>query len=43
MVPVDYNRIASLIIMEAGHKFNAKVVEAFKMVQSEFESITKGV
>ena len=43
MVPVDYNRIASLILMEAGHKFNPKVVEAFKMVQSEFESITKGV
>ena len=43
MVPVDYGRIASLIVMEAGHKFNPKVVEAFKMVQSEFESITKGV
>ena len=43
ITPVDYNRIASLIIMEAGHKFNPKVVEAFKMVQSEFESITRGV
>ena len=41
MVPVDYNRVASLIIMESGHKFNPKVVEAFKMVQSEFEAITK--
>lgn len=43
ITPVDYNRVASLIIMEAGHKFNPKVVEAFKMVQSEFESITRGV
>jgi response regulator RpfG family c-di-GMP phosphodiesterase len=43
MVPVDYSRISSLIVMESGHKFNPKVVEAFKLVQSEFESITKGV
>ena len=41
IVPVDYNRVASLIIMEAGHKFNPKVVEAFRKVQTEFESITK--
>ena len=41
MVPVDYNKIASLIIMEAGHKFNPKIVEAFKKVQFEFETITK--
>ena len=39
--PVDYGRVASLIIMEAGHKYNPKVVEAFKKVQSEFEAITK--
>ena len=41
IVPVDYNRIASLIIMEAGHKFNPKVVEAFKKVAPDFEAITK--
>ena len=43
MVPVDYNKIVSLIVMDANHKFNPKIVEAFKMVQSEFESISKGV
>ena len=41
MTPVDYNRINSLIIMEAGHKFNPKVTEAFKNVQEDFETITK--
>ena len=41
IVPVDYNRVASLIIMEASHKFNPKIVEAFKKVQTEFEAITK--
>lgn len=41
IAPVDYSRIASLIIMEAGHKFNPKMVEAFKKVEPEFEAITK--
>lgn len=41
MVPINYDRVASLIEMEANHKFNPKIVEAFKMVRSEFESITK--
>lgn len=41
ITPVDYGRIASLIIMEAGHKFNPKMVEAFKKVEPEFEAITK--
>lgn len=41
IVPIDYAKIASLIIMESGHKFNPKIVEAFKKVQSEFEAITK--
>ena len=41
IVPVDYERIASLIIMESGRKFSPKIVEAFKKVQSEFEAITK--
>ena len=41
IVPIDYNRVASLIIMEAGHRFNPKIVEAFKKVQTDFEAITK--
>ncbi len=41
IVPVDYSRIASLIMMEAGHKFNPKMVEAFKKVAPDFEAITK--
>ena len=41
IVPVDYNRVASLIIMESGHKFNPRIVEAFKKVQNDFEAITK--
>ena len=41
IVPVDYDKVASLIVMESGRKFNPKVVESFKKVQSEFEAITK--
>lgn len=41
IVPVDYERVAELIIMESGRKFSPKIVEAFKKVQSEFEAITK--
>ena len=41
LTPIDYNRIASFIIMESGRKFNPKIVEAFKKVQTEFEAITK--
>ena len=41
MTPVDYNRVAALITMEAGRKFNPKIVEAFKKVQTDFETITK--
>ena len=41
IVPVDYEKVASLIKMESGRKFNPKIVEAFKKVQSEFEAITK--
>lgn len=41
IVPVDYDKVASLIIMESGRKFNPKIVDSFKKVQSEFESITK--
>ena len=41
MVPVDYNKIASLIEMEASHKFNPKIVEAFKQVRNELDSINK--
>lgn len=38
---LGYEKIASLITMESGHKFNPKVVEAFKYVKGEFEVITK--
>ena len=41
VVPIDYDKIASLIEMEAGHKFNPKIVEAFKKVRSEFDSVNK--
>ena len=41
VVPVDYDRISSLIEMEAGKKFNPKIVEAFKRVRTEFDAITK--
>ena len=41
IMPVDYERIASLIIMKSGHKFNPKIVEAFKEVEVEFEAVTK--
>lgn len=41
IVPVDYEKVASLIVMEAGRKFNPKIVDSFKKVQSEFEAITK--
>jgi len=39
--PIDYEKIAYSIIMESGHKFNPKVVEAFKNVKNKFEMITK--
>ena len=39
--PVDYEKVSKLIMMESGRKFNPKIVESFKKVQSEFESITK--
>lgn len=41
ITPVDYDRVASLIIMESGRKFNPKIVESFKKVMKEFEGITK--
>ena len=41
IVPVDYDKVASLIMMEAGRKFNPKIVDSFKKVQSDFEAITK--
>lgn len=41
IVPVDYEKVASLIVMESGRKFNPKIVDSFKKVQSEFETITK--
>ena len=41
IVPVDYDKVASLIVMESGRKFNPKIVDSFKKVQSDFEAITK--
>ena len=41
IVPVDYEKVASLIMMESGRKFNPKIVECFKKVKTEFEAITK--
>ena len=41
IMPVDYEKIASLITMESGRRFNPKIVEAFKSVQVGFEAITK--
>ena len=41
IVPVDYDKVASLIIMESGRKFNPKIVDSFKNVKTEFEAITK--
>ena len=41
IVPVDYDKVASLIVMESGRKFNPKIVDSFKKVKTEFEAITK--
>lgn len=41
ITPVDYERVANLIIMESGRKYNPKIVESFKKVKNDFESITK--
>jgi len=41
ITPVDYERVASLIIMESGRKFSPKIVDSFKKVKGEFESIIK--
>ena len=41
MTPVDYSKVVALITMESGRKFNPKIVEAFKKVQTDFETITK--
>lgn len=39
--PIDYDKVASLIIMESGRKFSPKIVESFKRVQEEYMEITK--
>lgn len=41
IVPVDYEKVASLIKMESGRKFNPKIVDSFMKVRTEFEAITK--
>lgn len=37
----DYAKVANSIEMESGHKFNPKVVEAYKSIQNEFNAISK--
>lgn len=39
--PIDYDKVASLIIMESGRKFSPKIIESFKRVQEEYMGITK--
>lgn len=39
--PIDYDKVASLIIMESGRKFSPKIIESFKRVQEEYMEITK--
>jgi len=41
ITPVDYEKVANLILMESGRKFNPKMVDSFKKVKNDFESITK--
>lgn len=41
LVPVDYEKVASLIIMESGRKFSPRIIDSFKKVSKDFEEITK--
>ena len=41
MVPVDYDKVASLIMMESGRKFNPKIVDSFNRVKTDFALVTK--
>jgi len=41
IVPVDYEKVASLIMMESGRKFNPKIVDSFSKVKMEFAALTK--
>lgn len=41
VVPVDFEKVASLIMMESGRKFNPKVVDCFNAVKMEFVAATK--
>lgn len=40
IIPLDYDKINSLIEMDAGRKFDPKIVESFKKVASSFASVT---
>lgn len=40
IIPLDYDKISSLIEMDAGRKFDPKIVESFKKVASSFASVT---
>ncbi len=37
----DYNNISSLMISESNRKFNPKIVETFKVISNQFETIIK--
>ena len=41
VVPIDYEKVASLIMMESGRKFNPKIIDSFSKVKNEFAAITK--
>ena len=41
VMPVDFGKISQLIEMEAGHRFNPKIVESFKKIGNQFEAVTK--
>ena len=41
VVPIDFEKVASLIMMESGRKFNPKIVDCFNAVKMDFVSATK--
>lgn len=41
VVPIDFEKVAYLIKMESGRKFNPKIVDCFNLVKDEFIAVTK--